>query len=278
MPAWFEDDAFWIALYPYLFPEEQCALAEEHVDQLLALVAPTGHVVLDLCCGPGRHAIRLAKRGFAVTGVDLSAFLLAKAQARAQAAQVAVEWLRDDMRHFVRPGAYDLVVSLYTSFGYFADPQDDRRVLQNIFRSLKPHGVYLIDMLGKEVLAKTFQPTTSSQAPDGTLWIRRHAIVDGWSRVRTEWMLIQGDKATTFHFQLTLYSGHEIKERLEQAGFGTVHLFGDLQGNAYGPEASRLIAVESRLDRFGVPIGILDKEITLQGESSSHRKAWINGL
>jgi len=39
-----------------------------------------------------------------------------------------------------------------------------------------------------------------------------------------------------------------------------------------------LIAVESRLDRFGVPIGILDKEITLQGESSSHRKAWINGL
>ena len=243
MSAWFEDEAFWMALYPYLFPEEQFALAEAHVDQLLALVAPAGRVVLDLCCGPGRHAIGLAKRGFAVTGVDLSAFLLAKAQARAQAAQVAVEWLRDDMRHFVRPGAYDLVVSLGTSFGYFADPQDDHRVLQNMFRSLKPHGVYLIDMLGKEVLAKTFQPTTSSQEPDGTLWIRRNEIVDGWSRVRTEWILIQGDKATAFHFQLNLYSGYELQERLEQAGFGTVQLFGDLQGNAYGPEASRLIAV-----------------------------------
>jgi SAM-dependent methyltransferase len=243
MSAWFEDEAFWMALYLYLFPEEQFALAEAHVDQLLALVAPAGHVVLDLCCGPGRHAIGLAKRGFAVTGVDLSAFLLAKAQARAQAAQVAVEWLRDDMRHFVRPEAYNLAVSLGTSFGYFADPQDDHRVLQNIFRSLKPHGVYLIDMLGKEVLAKTFQPTTSSQEPDGTLWIRRNEIVNGWSRIRTEWILIQGDKATTFHFQLTLYSGYELKERLEQAGFGTVRLFGDLQGNAYGPEASRLIAV-----------------------------------
>jgi ubiquinone/menaquinone biosynthesis C-methylase UbiE len=53
-----------MALYPYLFPEEQFARAEEHVDQLLAPVAPTGHVVLDLCCGPGRHAIGLAKRGF----------------------------------------------------------------------------------------------------------------------------------------------------------------------------------------------------------------------
>jgi len=134
-------------------------------------------------------------------------------------------------------------VSLGTSFGYFDGPQDDRGVLQNIFRSLKPHGAYLIDMLGKEVLAKTFQPTTSSQAPDGTLWSRRNEIVDGWSRVRTEWMCIQGDKATTFHFQLTLYSGYEIKERLEQAGFSTVRLFGDLQGSAYGPEASRLIAV-----------------------------------
>jgi len=243
MPAWFEDEAFWMALYPYLFPEEQFALDAEQVDQLLTLVTPAGHVVLDLCCGPGRHAIGLAKRGFAVTGVDLSAFLLAKAQARAQAAQIAVKWLRDDMRHFVRPEAYDLVVSLGTSFGYFADPQDDRRVLQNIFRSLKPHGVYLIDMLGKEVLANTFQPTTSSQAPDGTLWIRRNEIVDGWSRVRTEWMLMQGDKATIFHFPLTLYSGYELKERLEHAGFGTVRLFGDLQGNAYGPEASRLIAV-----------------------------------
>ena len=119
MTAWFEDEAFWMALYPYLFPEEQFALAEAQVDHLLALVAPAGHVVLDLCCGPGRHAIGLAKRGFAVTGVDLSAFLLAKAQARAQAAQVAVEWLRDDMRHFVRPEAYDLVVSLYTVLRLF---------------------------------------------------------------------------------------------------------------------------------------------------------------
>ena len=154
-----------------------------------------------------------------------------------------MEWLRDDMRHFVRPGAYDLVLNLGTSFGYFDDPQDDRRVLQHIFRSLKPHGVYLIDMLGKEAVAKTFQPTTSSQEPDGTLWIRRNEIVAGWSRVCTEWILIQGDKATTFHFQLTLYSGYELKELLKQAGFGTVRLFGDLQGNAYGPEASRLIAV-----------------------------------
>jgi SAM-dependent methyltransferase len=215
MPAWFEDEAFWMALCPYLFPEEQFAHAEEQVDQLLALVAPAGQIVLDLCCGPGRHASGLAKRGCAVTGVDLLAFLLTKAQARAQAAQVAVEWLRDDMRHVVRPGAYDLVVHLGTSFGYCAAPQDDRRVLQHIFRSRKPHGVYLIDMLGKEVLAKTFQQTTSSQAPDGTLWIRRNEIVDGWSRVRTEWILIQGDKATTFRFQLTLYSGYELKERLE---------------------------------------------------------------
>jgi SAM-dependent methyltransferase len=246
MPEWFADESFWIALYPFLFPAERFAVAAEQVDKLLALADVTGRTVLDLCCGPGRHAIVLAKRGFTVTGVDASPFLLAQARARAQAEQVTVEWMQEDMRRFVRPVVYDLVLSMFTSFGFFDNKDDDLKVLRNMYQSTKPGGACVIDVLGKERLARVFQPTTSEQAPDGTLLVQRHEVIDDWSRVRNEWLLIKDGQARSFTFCLNLYSGQELKDRLSQAGFRRVRLYGDLDGNAYGTQASRLVAVAWR--------------------------------
>lgn len=243
MTEWFADESFWLALYPFLFPEERFAVAAAQVEQLLALTDIRGGVVLDLCCGPGRHATVLAKKGFTVTGVDISPFLLEQAKARARTEGATVEWMLDDMRHFVRPEAYDLVLSLFTSFGFFGNKNDDLKVLGNIYQSLKPGGACVMDMLGKERLAKTFQPTTSQQAPDGTLLVQRHEIVDDWSRIRNEWILIQDGRVRSFTFHLTLYSGQELKDGLYAVGFRRVRLCGDLEGNAYGPQAQRLVAV-----------------------------------
>jgi SAM-dependent methyltransferase len=243
MTEWFTDESLWMTMYPFLFPEERFAVATVQVDMLLALVDVPGRAILDLCCGPGRHAIVLANRGYTVTGVDASPFLLEQARARAQAAGATVEWVLADMRHFVRPAAYDLVLSMFTSFGYFDDKDDDLKVLRNMHHNLKPGGVCVLDMLGKERLAKIFQPTTSEQAPDGTLWVQRHEVVDAWSRMRNEWILIKDGRARSFTFQLTVYSGQELTDRLGQAGFRRVRLCGDLEGQAYGPQAERLVAV-----------------------------------
>ena len=80
---WFESETFWNDLYPYMFPPERFAVADEQVDQVLALTKYTGGAALDLCCGPGRHAIALAQRRFAVTGVDRTASLLDRAREHA---------------------------------------------------------------------------------------------------------------------------------------------------------------------------------------------------
>ena len=64
---WFDDDSFWRELYPFMFPEQRFAAADEQVTQALALTKPAGKSVLDLCCGPGRCSIALAKKGFHVT-------------------------------------------------------------------------------------------------------------------------------------------------------------------------------------------------------------------
>lgn len=243
MADWYEDESFWETFYPFLFPEERFEAAVEQVEKILQLVHFQGQSVLDLACGPGRHAIELAKRGLRVTGVDRSPFLLEKAKTRASEAGVEVEWVQKDMRDFSRPESFDLLINMFSSFGYFEDQDDDLRVLQNVHRSLRPGGSCLLDVQGKERLARVFQPTGSHEVADGSILIERREIVDEWSRIRNDWILLKGDTARTFRFRLTIYSGQELKDRLSQAGFQKVRLYGDLDGTEYGLDAQRLIAV-----------------------------------
>jgi SAM-dependent methyltransferase len=226
-----------------MFTQERFDQAESEVDQLLELVGLERGNVLDLACGPGRHAIEFAKRGFRVTGVDRSPFLLSKAVERAREADVEVEWVEEDMRSFERKDAFDLVINMFTAFGYFDDKSEDLEVLKRVHDSLKQDGILVIDVVSKEWLAKHFMPTSSSRSEDGTLVINRREIFDDWTRIRNEWILLSGETVESFEFHHTIYSGQELKDRLTQAGFSSVALYGDLEGNSYGIEARRLIAV-----------------------------------
>jgi SAM-dependent methyltransferase len=240
---WFDNDSFWRDLYPFMFPEVRFTDAAEQVEKALILTKPTGKSALDLCCGPGRCSIALSQRGFSVTGVDRTKYLLDKARMKAKAVKAAIEWVQKDMRDFVRPSAFDLVLSMFTSFGYFDDKQQDIEVLNNMLSSLRPDGTCLIDVMGKERLAKILQPTTSDVLPDGTTLVQRHEIFDDWTRIRNEWIIVRKDRTKSFTFHHTVYSGQELRERMEQAGFIGVKLYGTFSGDEYGPNAQRLIAV-----------------------------------
>jgi SAM-dependent methyltransferase len=77
---WFENEAFWRTLYPYMFGERKLAAAPGEVERVIALSGVANGRVLDLCCGQARHSVILAHKGFEVTGVDRSPFLLGKAR------------------------------------------------------------------------------------------------------------------------------------------------------------------------------------------------------
>lgn len=243
MTQWFEDDSLWVDTYPYMFSPARIAAAAEEVDPLLRLVGIGPQSVLDLCCGPGRFAIPLAQRGLRVTGVDRTAFFLNKARERAAAADIDVEWIQDDMRTFVRPGAFDLALSMFTSFGYFDDDEDDLKVLRNIHESLRPGGALVMDVVGKELVAQAFKPAVSRKHPDGTVIIDRREVHDNWTRVRMEWTIIKGDSVRVYTIHHTLYSGQELNDRFTAAGFLDVKLYGSIDGTPYDRQAERLIAV-----------------------------------
>ncbi len=238
---WFENESFWEETYDFLFPEKLFADTNKQIDSILELTAFKGFSILDLCCGPGRCSIALAKKGFSVTGVDRSGFLLDKARERSRSEGVSVEWILEDMRDFSRPASYDLVLNLFTSFGYFDDKNDDIKVLERVFANLKPGGIFLIDVMGKERLAKIFQPSMVDVLEDGTMVLQRPEIFDNWTRVRNQWTIIKGDRARSFHFQHTIYSGQELKDRMTQVGFESIQLYGCLEASPYDSNAQRLV-------------------------------------
>jgi len=114
------------------------------VDFLVAeLSLGAGASVLDVGCGTGRHSIELARRGYAVTGLDLSAEMLAQASANARRASVEVTWIRSDATRFSLPGRFDAAICLCEgAFGLLGAGDDPigqpLSILRNISGSLKP--------------------------------------------------------------------------------------------------------------------------------------------
>ncbi|MEM6989211.1 MAG: class I SAM-dependent methyltransferase [Myxococcota bacterium] len=247
MTEWYADDDFWARIYPVLFSKELFERAAGEVDQLLELTGVSSGRALDLCCGPGRHSVPLAKCGLQVTGVDLSGYLLGEAKERAAAAKVDVAWVQKDMREFVEPGTYDLIMNLYTSFGYFQTEAEEMKTLKNMVESLTEQGTVVIDTLGKEALAERLHADSPPiEERDGALLIQRVNVVEDWCRVKTEWIIATDDKVDRVNFEHTLYSGKELRELMNWAGLSDVSLYGDIDGRPYAPGARRLVAVGRR--------------------------------
>jgi SAM-dependent methyltransferase len=233
----------WEQIAPVMFDERRWSEASGEVDQaerLLELEPPAR--VLDLACGPGRHAMELARRGYRVTGVDATAGFVEQVAVMAATEALDLEPVHHDMRTFSRPGSFDAVINLATSFGYFEDPHDDLRVLANVHRSLRPGGALLMELQGKEVAARTLAGRDWHEEGGGFL-LTDERVRDDWT-----WMdhrlifLIEGVRHDLV-LSHRLYSATELTALLTEAGFASPALFGDLSGSPYDERAVSLVAV-----------------------------------
>jgi SAM-dependent methyltransferase len=221
---WHEDDNFWKETLPVLFPENRMGQAEEEVEQLLALAGiPSGAAVLDLCCGVGRHSLDLA------------------ASAAGREA-LCIELVREDMRKFRREASFDAVINLFTSFGYFEDPRDDQMVVDNVYASLRPGGVLVMQLMSKEVLARIFRPRDWHEQ-DGLLVLEERKVRQSWSWIESRWTLISEGRRIDLDLSHRLYSASELTVLLRERGFGEVVACGGLDGCPYDENANRLVVV-----------------------------------
>lgn len=242
MAEWFEDESIWRDSFEYSFDSATLEAGEQEAEKILKLANFQGGAILDLACGPGRHSIPLAARGYQVTGVDLTKCLLDKAMAAAREAGVQVEWIQEDMRRFVRPNVFSLAICMYNSLGYFEDREDDFITVAKVYESLIPGGAFVLECAGKEPLAGRFQSYTGFTKPDGAQVFMTREILEDWTRTKNETLVVRGDRVKRFPYVLNLYSGQELKELFKRAGF-EVSVYGSLDGTPYDNKAVNLFAV-----------------------------------
>jgi len=193
--------------------------------------------VLDVGCGAGRHAKALSAAGARPIGVDLSAALLRRARA------AGVPLVRADMRHLpVRPRSMDLVVNLFTSFGYFDNDKEHAAVIRGVADCLVPGGWFALDFLNADTVRRGLVAEEVRELGSGRVRIRREVREDGRRVVKT----IEVPDGRRFVERVRLFQAEELESMLTGAGLTVATRFGDYDGGPLGPGAPRTILLSRR--------------------------------
>ncbi len=205
-----------------------------------------GSALLDLCCGPGRHAVEFAKKGLAVTGFDFSGEYLKEAAARAKKKKVSLRLMRGDMRRLKFSGEFDAAVNLFTSFGYFQKFADDLKTLKGVARALRPGGLFLLDLINGDFVRGHFTPRPWHDMGGHYLLEEIELNRDG---ARNTWTTIckKSGKTRKRSFFTRLYDKRRLSAALGKAGFKPLGFWGSFSGLPLTGERNRLIVLARKI-------------------------------
>lgn len=232
---WFKDwfsNKYYLELYKHRDGKEATDLI--NLIQRNINLKNTGKV-LDVCCGSGRHSIELAKRGFDVTGFDLSDYLIGQAnklKKRLKERNLKLNFLIKDMRNFNFKKSFDVAINIFSSFGYFESDSENFKVFKNVNSSLKKDAYFVFDFLNESYLRKN-------------LIEKDFVIVNGKKviqkrRIENKFVIkdITIDNKI-FTERIKLYTLIKISKELEVSGFRIHNVFGDYYGNKFVKNISK---------------------------------------
>jgi len=235
---WFEQ---WFGEeYLHVYPHRD----DEDAQRLVGLlerqgIAMAGERVLDLACGPGRHVAELARRGSHVVGLDLSRALLFAARRRG-----AGPLVRGDMRRLpFRAAAFDVVLNLFTSFGYFASDAEHESVVREVARVLRPGGRFVLDFLNAPAVRAGLVARDERGLGQGSVVQERRLTDDGRYVIKS---IHVSDDSRTFTERVRLFERADLVGMLAEQGICTEGVAGDYDGSPHGPSSPRLILLGRR--------------------------------
>lgn len=200
----FDDD--YVYFYEPFLSDEATDAQVELLWRLLEL--EPGMEALDLACGHGRIANRLAERGARVTGLDATPMFLERARADAAARGIDVEYVVGDMRDLPWIERFDRVISWFTSFGYF-DDEGNRRVLGEAQRAVKPGSALLIENNNLAQLLTRALPWIVNER-NGDFMIDRWHFDPSTSRGVTERIVIRDERSRRFDLSVRMFIAAEL--------------------------------------------------------------------
>jgi SAM-dependent methyltransferase len=231
---WFGED--YLRIYQHRDEAEA-----EHAIELIAANLGGRDVdsVLDLGCGAGRHTKVLFERWWTV-GLDLSMALLKEARRESPDAP----YVRADMRELpFASESFDLVVNLFTSFGYFDDDSEHLRVLTCVRSAMRHGGTLVIDFLNASQVRRELVPYDERVANGITIEQRRSITADDRYVEKTITLPAKGRE---YIERVRLLSAADLERMLTGAGFVVEKRFGDYSGGGWSERSPRTILFASR--------------------------------
>ena len=233
---WFEE-WFDSPLYPILYSNRDEAEAEMFLTNLVGFISPdAGARILDVACGRGRHARYLADRGFDITGIDLSEKSITEAKLNSRD---NLKFMIQDMRCELFENEFDLVLNLFTSFGYFTSDEENMRVLRCMKKSLRKNKLLVLDFLNVATILPEL-PIHEEKILGSHRFLIEKFFSGGF--IRKKIMYSAEGIEQEFHEQVKAYTRAMLESMLHDCGFAITHFFGDYHLNKFNEEISpRLI-------------------------------------
>ncbi|MHB8994288.1 MAG: class I SAM-dependent methyltransferase [Armatimonadota bacterium] len=191
-------------------------------------------LIADICCGMGRHLLPLTALGYDLVGLDRSPMMLELAQRGAETARLTARLVLGEAQRLpFEDAAFDVVLNLFNSFGYLATETDDRLVLAEAARCLKPGGRFFLDTRNKkhQILYAPYHEVMRLR--DGRELIMRCTYVRDTGRLESCWFDADDQSKLVHQASIRLYSPLELEARLTEAGFVIEARYGDYDGNEF---------------------------------------------
>ncbi|MGZ9586435.1 class I SAM-dependent methyltransferase [Paenibacillus marinisediminis] len=190
------------------------------------LMLAEGSSILDIGCGTGRHSIELAKRGYQVTGVDISSGMLIEANNMATEANVNVEWVHCDAVKYTPTKTFDTVICLCEgAFGLVGRDEEpiehDMAILNNISDALKPKGRFILTTLNAYSKIRSLTQEDVESGRFNPVTMVEHYV--------DEWDLPEGKKQV--EVKERRYFPFELKQMFSKAGLKVENIWGGTAGN-----------------------------------------------
>lgn len=240
MGKWFED---WFASDLYL--EVYKHRDETDAQNLFNLIDKSIHLkktalILDAACGAGRYTILLKEIGFNVVGFDLSLPLLKTARSNYMELDNQHQFFRADLREVQLKKRFDLILNVFTSFGYFESDKENFAFASNAFNFLKEDGYFVFDFLNKFYLEENLVPETKRES--NGLIIKEHREISN-NRVVKNIEISDESKQHKFVESVKLYSYEEIVENFKKIGYKVQNVFGSYFGEEFKLKDSERVII-----------------------------------
>jgi len=244
MPIKWYQNWFSSPYYHILYHQRNDEEAELFIDNLCALLKPVANSrILDIASGRGRHSVYLSKKGYDVSGIDLS---FTNIKFSKQFENETLHFFQHDMRHLFFVNYFDIALNMFTSFGYFDTERDHVNALKSFRKSLKADGVLVLDYFNTEKILKNLARQEVKTVENIDFNISKK-VANG--KIIKSIAFEHRDKDYHFKEEVKAFTLSDFERLFQLSGFKVDKVFGDYNLGAFEPNKSdRLIFICSKAD------------------------------